>query len=189
MERKDGTMKTRRMVTAAAVGAAAVAAGLAIGGIGRAWAHCQIPCGIYDDPMRFAMMREHVTTVEKAMKQIVELGKAPGPNANQLVRWVTNKDHHADELAGIVTYYFLQQRVKPVEGADKAAEAAYLNQLVLCHRMLVTAMKAKQTTDLANVEALRTLIDQFETAYTGKKPAAAAAPAAHAHDAEHGHGQ
>ena len=29
--------------------------------------HCQIPCGIYDDEVRFKLMREHVETIEKSI--------------------------------------------------------------------------------------------------------------------------
>ena len=38
-----------------------------------AFAHCEIPCGIYDDEMRIKMLAEHVTTIEKSMAQIQEL--------------------------------------------------------------------------------------------------------------------
>jgi nickel superoxide dismutase len=34
--------------------------------------------------------------------------------------------------------------------------------------MLVYAMKAKQTTDLSNVEKLRSLLKEFKTAYLGE---------------------
>ena len=39
-------------------------------------AHCQIPCGIYDDELRVQLIEEHIGTVEKSMKMIVELGEA-----------------------------------------------------------------------------------------------------------------
>ena len=41
--------------------------------VSYATAHCEIPCGIYDDEMRFGMMAEHITTIEKSIKQIIEL--------------------------------------------------------------------------------------------------------------------
>ena len=34
------------------------------------YGHCEIPCGIYDDSLRVAMIKEHINTVEKSMKQI-----------------------------------------------------------------------------------------------------------------------
>jgi nickel superoxide dismutase len=41
----------------------------------QAFAHCEIPCGIYDDEMRIRIIYEHIVTVEKSMKQIIELEK------------------------------------------------------------------------------------------------------------------
>ena len=38
-------------------------------------AHCEVPCGIYDDTMRLDQIAEHVKTIEKSMNQINALGK------------------------------------------------------------------------------------------------------------------
>jgi nickel superoxide dismutase len=119
-------------------------------------AHCQVPCGIYDDPMRIHMMEEHVTTIEKAMKQI-----AANKNQNQTVRWIMNKDKHADELTDIVTYYFMAQRIKP--DMDH-----YEDNLKTLHQIMIYSMKSKQTADLANVEKLKELIHSFEHTYLGE---------------------
>ena len=133
-----------------------------------AYSHCQIPCGIYDDEARFGAIAEHITTIEKSMKEIESLSAQAKPNMNQVVRWVSNKDQHADELSEIVTYYFMAQRIKlPPEGDAKAYDD-YVKKLTLLHRMLVDAMKAKQTTDLANVQELRSLLEQFHGVYSGK---------------------
>lgn len=133
-----------------------------------AYSHCQIPCGIYDDEARFGAIAEHITTIEKSMKEIESLSAQAKPNMNQIVRWVNNKDQHADELSEIVTYYFMAQRIKlPPEGDTKAYDD-YVKKLTLLHRMLVDAMKAKQTTDLANVQELRSLLEQFHGVYSGK---------------------
>ena len=131
-------------------------------------AHCQVPCGIYSDKTQFDVMREHVTTIEKSMNQIGELGGAEKPNWNQLVRWVDNKEKHADELSQIVTYYFMTQRIKPAPEGDEAAGKKYVHDLTLLHHMLVHSMKAKQTTDAAHVAKLRELIDAFEKSYFGE---------------------
>ncbi|MCF7848935.1 MAG: superoxide dismutase, Ni [Kiritimatiellales bacterium] len=128
------------------------------------FAHCQIPCGIYDDATRVILLKEHVTTIEKSMKQI-----QASPDMNQAVRWVNNKDEHADALSEIVTYYFMAQRIKPVDPKDKAAQAKYVKNLTLLHGMLVESMKAKQTVDLEHVENLKELIHQFEHSYMGLK--------------------
>jgi len=136
-----------------------------------AFSHCQVPCGIYTDELRFGLFEEHITTIEKSMKEIVRLSRDGEKNYNQIVRWVTNKDHHADEFSDIVTYYFLAQRVKPVADESSAEYGAYVQKLTLLHEMMVYAMKAKQTTDLAHVEKLRSLVAQFREAYSGPEAA------------------
>lgn len=129
------------------------------------YSHCQIPCGIYGDPTRFDMLAEHTTTIEKSMKQITDLSKKDKPDMNQIVRWIHNKEKHADELSHIVTYYFMAQRIKPVDKEKGKAYEQYIKKLTLLHEMLVYSMKAKQTTDLSNVEKLKTLLAEFRTAY------------------------
>jgi len=134
---------------------------------GPAFSHCEIPCGIYGDEMRFAMMKEDIATIEKSMKKIVELSKQASPNQNQIVRWVQNKEHHADKIRDVAAQYFLAQRVKPVSSKGSAEHDAYLNKLEILHEMIVTSMKCKQTTDLANAEKLKRLLDAFSKAYLG----------------------
>jgi len=133
-----------------------------------AYSHCQIPCGIYDDEGRFGEIAEHITTIEKSMKLITELSAQDKPNMNQIVRWVNNKDHHADELSEIVTYYFMAQRVKLPADGDAKAQNEYVKKLTLLHEMLVYSMQAKQTTDLANVDKLRDSLKKFHQAYEAK---------------------
>merc|ERR1711939_240261 len=41
--------------------------------------HCQVPCGIFDDPRMVAEIREDCATIRKAMVQINELGAAMSP--------------------------------------------------------------------------------------------------------------
>lgn len=138
----------------------------------RAFAHCEVPCGIYDDEMRADLLAEHVTTIEKSMQMIVELSAAQPPNYNQIVRWVTNKDDHADHLQEVVCQYFMTQRVKPASPDKPEDYRKYVEQVTLLHKMLVAAMKAKQTTDLAYVAELRGLIGDFRLAYFGKEEGA-----------------
>lgn len=130
-----------------------------------AYAHCQVPCGIYGDEARITELSEHITTIEKSMKQIETLSAEGKPNMNQVVRWVNNKDEHADKLSEIVTYYFMAQRVKlPAQGNIKAQQD-YVQKLTLLHQMLVYSMKAKQTTDLDNVAKLRSSLKAFHDVY------------------------
>ena len=121
-------------------------------------AHCEIPCGIYDDEARIGMLLEHVATIEKSMNQITTIEKNKDHNANQLVRWVMNKENHATELQEIVTQYFLTQRIK-------FDTKAYDKKLALLHQMLVYAMKCKQSTDLAHTAKLTGLIQEFKQLY------------------------
>ena len=133
-----------------------------------AYSHCQIPCGIYDDEARFNMISEHITTIEKSMKLIESLSAQGTKDMNQIVRWVNNKEAHADELSHIITHYFMAQRIKIESEGNVQEYEKYVKKLTLLHEMLVTTMKAKQTTDTANVEKLRTLLSRFHDAYTGK---------------------
>lgn len=129
------------------------------------FSHCQIPCGIYDDEMRFSMIEEHIKTIEKSMNEIVKLSKEGDKNYNQIVRWIMNKENHADELSHIVTFYFMIQRLKLVDKKDSKAYKEYVSLLTLMHEMLVYSMKTKQTTDLANVEKLKSLLTNFKNSY------------------------
>ena len=122
--------------------------------------HCEIPCGIYDDQMRINMIDEHITTIEKSMKQIIELSGQKPTNHNQISRWVMNKENHANELQQIVTQYFMTQRIK--FDTEK-----YSEKLTLLHKLLVYAMKCKQTTDLSHIAKLRSVLKEFQSLYFG----------------------
>jgi nickel superoxide dismutase len=127
--------------------------------------HCEIPCGIYDDQARITLMKEDITTIEKSMDEIIKLSAEGEKNYNQLVRWVTNKEAHADKLMEIVTQYFMTQRIKPATADDTEAYQKYQERLGLLHQMLVSAMKCKQTTDKTHTAKLRELVDKFSTSY------------------------
>lgn len=131
-------------------------------------AHCQVPCGIYGDDLRFAAMEEDFTTIEKAMTQIVELSKAGDRNYNQIVRWVVTKEEHAEKIVDVLTDYFLMQRIAVPGDGDAAAAERYTRMLRQVHELLVQTMKCTQTTDLAHVEAGRKLLHDFQHTYTGQ---------------------
>ena len=132
-------------------------------------AHCEVPCGIYGDEMRVGMIKEHIATIEKAMVQIDELSAASPVNYNQLVRWISTKEDHANQLQEIASQYFLTQRLKPADPSDQAAYQKYITQLTLMHEIIILAMKAKQSTDLENISKLKAAVDKFEVAYFGHK--------------------
>jgi nickel superoxide dismutase len=135
---------------------ATLALGLVLTSAARA--HCEVPCGIYDDDLRYKLLQEHAGTLEKAMLQINELSKAKSPDFNQIVRWTTTKDAHADEVQHLVSQYFMTQRIKP---EDKN----YEKKITTLHQMLIAAMKCKQTTDVGNVKKLRELTAAFGELY------------------------
>lgn len=124
------------------------------------YSHCEIPCGIYGDKMRLDTIVEHITTIEKSMQQIANPTTAGTTNYNQLVRWVNNKETHANEIQHIVTQYFLTQRIK-------SSQEQYSEHLKMLHEMLVLAMKCKQTTDLNNATQLREATRAFRASYLG----------------------
>ena len=146
---------------------AILCAALFIGAAG-AHGHCEIPCGIYGDDLRFAALDEDIRTIEKSMRQIAELSAISadsGANANQITRWVMNKELHADRIRETVAQYFLAQRIKLPDEGDAAAVEAYRDQLARLHKLIVHAMKSKQTTDLAHPAALRETLKDFREAY------------------------
>jgi len=126
--------------------------------------HCQVPCGIYDDELRFQTIEEHITTVEKAMTSLAELSPQGAQNLNQIVRWVETKESHAQEIQDIMSAYFFTQRLKPV-GASDAGYADYLESLRLIHEVAVSAMMCKQTVDPANVAGLRKAVAAYNVHY------------------------
>jgi nickel superoxide dismutase len=130
----------------------------------NAGAHCQIPCGIYHDELRFEMIMEDIQTIEKSMNEINNISGAEDKNYNQLVRWVNNKELHAQKVQDTVSEYFLAQRVKIVP-SDNPKHADYVKSLELLHQMIVYAMKTKQTTDLENVEKLKKSTLEYKELY------------------------
>lgn len=131
----------------------------------RAEAHCQVPCGIYDDPARIRAIREDATTIAKAIDQIRELSGKHDANAfNQAARWVATKENHASHIMEVVSEYFLAQRVKPVDGPAEAHEI-YLESLAKHHAVMVAAMKTKQSADPETVVALNKAIDAIAPMY------------------------
>ncbi|MCA9403954.1 MAG: superoxide dismutase [Candidatus Omnitrophica bacterium] len=125
-------------------------------------AHCEIPCGIYDDQLRVRMIHEHTATIAKAMRQIKELSAEGDKNYNQIVRWITNKEKHAEEIQEIVYQYFMTQRIKPMEGDMREK---YIKELTLLHEILIHAMKSKQGLDESNPEKIDELLHEFSDSY------------------------
>jgi len=130
---------------------------LAPAALGALRQHCQVPCGIFDDPVRVTLLKEDAATVRKAMVQINELSTAGTALAlNQSTRWVLAKEDAAGNIITTVSEYMLCQRVKK-ELFEKNEE--YLEALAAHHGVLAAAVKTKQVVDAAACDALDHAID------------------------------
>lgn len=132
--------------------------------------HCEVPCGIYADQLRFEQMLEDTATIAKAITNIKEFADSAGTggltpkSVNQFSRWVATKENHATNTQHIVSQYFLTQRIK-------SDHKDYTGQLATAHRVLVAAMKCKQDSDPATADTLKNAIYDLYRAYEGKEPA------------------
>ena len=125
-----------------------------------ALAHCQVPCGIYDDALRIVQIKEDFKTIRKAMGKITQLSEKSDPlSNNQLNRWAMTKELHAGNIQKTVSDYFLTQRVK----ADQSQK--YIDQTTTLHQVLVAAMKCKQTVNESHVNKGIELVDTFSQFY------------------------
>ncbi len=128
-----------------------------------AHSHCQIPCGIYNDHARVQSMLEDASTVAKSSKLISELaGKSDAQSMNQLIRWVSNKEVHAQKIISTISDYFLTQRIKP-------SQKDYAERLAKHHAVIIAAMKAKQNADTKYAKILMKSIKKLLIYYPKKK--------------------
>ena len=108
-------------------------------------------------------MLEDTATVEKSVKLIVELaGKSDAQSQNQLVRWVMNKEKHAQKIISTISDYFLTQRVKP-------SQKDYAERLLKHHAVIIAAMKAKQNADVKYAKNLKESIEALLSYYPEHK--------------------
>lgn len=120
--------------------------------------HCQLPCGIYHDDLRFASLEEDVQTLSKAIVEIKANGGGSPLENNQLVRSVNLKDEYSDKIAQTITFYFLQQRLTPnQENLDPLLRSAF--------NILVLARKVKASVDPNLISQLQEQITQFKKLY------------------------
>merc|ERR1711877_97567 len=130
--------------------------------------HCQVPCGIFDDPKLVADVKEAVATIKKAMVQINELSANMNAlNINQMTRWVNTKEEHAGKIISLVSEYCLCQRVKPV-GDPKSPfkeEKDYIAALQAHHAVMLAAVKCKQQVDPQFADALEAAAGEFSKMY------------------------
>ena len=124
-------------------------------------AHCQVPCGIYNDSARVESMLEDAATITKATTMLAELaGKTDAQSINQSTRWVMNKEKHAQNIITTISDYYLTQRVKP-------SQSDYTERLVKHHAVILAAMKAKQNADSKYATTLAESIKALSAYYPG----------------------
>ena len=130
------------------------------------FAHCQVPCGIYDDAARIVHLKEHVVTIEKAMDQIDELtgDQSSSQSMNQLIRWVNTKEEHAALIQSTIADYFLAQRIKPKKKNEDGRQL-YVDQTLVLQQIIFTTMKCKQSVDKSKPQKVIQLINQFIDLY------------------------
>ena len=129
---------------------------------GYLFGHCQVPCGVYTDDLRFMQMLEDQTTIEKSSKLILELSnKDDGQSHNQLARWVATKESHASKIQKIIAEYFLTQRIK-------SSSKNYEKLLKVSTLVMVAAMKCKQSTEASAANDLKSSILAFQKIYGAK---------------------
>ena len=121
-------------------------------------AHCQLPCGIYHDDLRFAMLEEDIQTLNKAIAEIKSNGGGTPLQNNQMVRSVNLKDEYADKIAHTLTFYFLQQRLNEQQKNFQPMLGSSFKIL-----KLAAQVKASVNDDLVN--QLSAEIENFKALY------------------------
>jgi len=136
--------------------------------------HCQVPCGIFDDPKLVADVLETVATIKKAMNEMTRLSGEglSALNINQITRWVNTKEEHCGKIISLMSGYCMCQRIKPpsdpktpFKGTDAEKAEAYTNALMAHHQVMLCAVKCKQTVDPANAEAMETAVATMSKMY------------------------
>jgi len=134
---------------------------------GLLFAHCQVPCGIYNDAARIIELQEDFATIQKAMVKINELSlKQDATSINQMTRWIMTKEEHASNIQKVVSDYFLIQRIKIKTSQSEFGHYAKLTTSL--HQIMVSAMKCKQTVETDHVTTGLERIDTFVNLYFDK---------------------
>ena len=117
--------------------------------------HCQMPCGIYHDDMVYDQIDQYVETMYKCMSVMNHSKFGDAKERNEYIRWVIQKEKSSDEVAALLTQYFLQQKIK-------VGEADTIKRLSAVHNLLVDLVVIKQNVDLKFVEDFSTEWEKFK---------------------------
>ncbi len=139
---------------------------LSVNATQEAEAHCQVPCGVYDDGARIARLLEDAETIKRACTFINTFaeGEVTAVGINQVGRWVQTKEDHASHIISVVSEYFLTQKVK-TKAKGTAEYAAYVDSLAKHHAVMVAAMKTKQQVSSTAVHDLEHAIAALGALY------------------------
>lgn len=118
--------------------------------------HCQMPCGIYHDQMIYDKIDEYFETMVKAVTAMHNNDFKTVQDRNQFMRWVITKEKMSDEMAQVLMYYFLQQKVKP--GNDDDTQ----DLVKSIHKMLFLLVQIKQNADVKIVKEFGKEWDHFK---------------------------
>ena len=125
----------------------------------KLFAHCQIPCGIYSDAVQIIQIKEDLQTIEKSISMIKKLSGEYDPQSlNQLSRWISTKEDHAQNIQNVISQYFLTQRIKQ-------NSKNYENELITLHQLLISVMKCKQSVEKNNLLRSNQLLKDFSEFY------------------------
>lgn len=133
----------------------ALAALALMGFQGQINAHCQMPCGIYHDDMVYDQIDQYVETMYKGISVLKNSKFDDVKERNEFVRWVFEKEQASDEVASLLTKYFLQQKIK-------VGEPDTTKRLISIHHLLFTLVSIKQNVDLSFVEEFSTEWEKFK---------------------------
>jgi ubiquitin-small subunit ribosomal protein S27Ae len=131
--------------------------------------HCQVPCGIFDDPAIVNDLKQAAATIRKAILQMNELHSTATTTdllaMNQMIRWITVKEEHASKIITTVSEYCLCQRVKKEIFSEPKD---YSDALMAHHSVMQAAMKCKQNVTVDICDALDHAIDDMSKMYLPK---------------------
>jgi len=118
-------------------------------------AHCQMPCGIYNDDMIYDYIDQYIKTMYKGVS-VMNNSKFSNPQErNEFIRWVIEKEKKSDEIAAMITQYFLQQKIK-------GGEPDTAKRLASAHNLLCTLVTIKQHSSTEFIEEFSKEWDKFK---------------------------
>ena len=122
-----------------------------------AYAHCDIPCGIYD-PHAAQVAAHTVIRMDMLIADIMKAGATSAEDRNKMVRCIEVKEQHAEILKHEITVLW-GDYFKP----EHAKDHPELHDLVW--NTLKLASKAKQSTDIKAAEDLLESVQNVAEAF------------------------